>query len=226
MGDLGEGMERLTDDPLHPMMDRSISGVYPPGSTFKAMVALAALEEKEVTTATSFFCAGEFQLGTRTFKCWKRWGHGTVRLVTALQDSCDVYFYQVGLRLGINRLVEWGKRFGLGTRTGIDIPGEAEGNIAGIEWKKERFREPWYKGDTVNYSIGQGFLLMTPLQIARMYAFFAKRSSTSRNAVSCGEQQGASGSDRTFSRESRCQTAGACRMSSDREPDGAPERMA
>jgi penicillin-binding protein 2 len=163
----------LTDDPLHPMMDRSIAGVYPPGSTFKAMVAFAALEEKEVTTATSFFCAGEFQLGTRTFKCWKHWGHGTVRLVTALQDSCDVYFYQVGLRLGINRLVEWGRRFGLGARTGIDIPGEAEGNIAGIEWKKERFREPWYKGDTVNYSIGQGFLLMTPLQIARMYAFFA-----------------------------------------------------
>ncbi len=163
----------LTDDPTHPMMDRAISGVYPPGSTFKALVALAALQENEVTGATSYYCSGEYQLGTRTFKCWKRGGHGTVRLVSALQDSCDVYFYQVGLKLGINRLIEWGRRFGVGARTGFDIPGEAEGNIAGIEWKKERFKESWYRGDTVNYSIGQGFLLMTPLQIARMYAAFA-----------------------------------------------------
>jgi len=164
---------RLLKDPDRPMMNRAISGAYPPGSTFKAVPALAALVEKVVTPRTTVFCPGQFKLGNRVFRCWKRTGHGTVNLVSALKDSCDVYFYQVGVWLGIDRLIDWSSRLGVGQVTGIDLPGESRGNLAGREWKKKRFKEPWFQGDTVNYSIGQGFLLMTPLQLARIYAVFA-----------------------------------------------------
>jgi penicillin-binding protein 2 len=163
----------LINDPERPMHDRSISGLYPPASTFKALVGLAALEEKETALSSTVFCSGAFTLGNRTFRCWKRSGHGRVNLLTALQDSCDVYFYQTGLKLGITRLLKWCALFGLGSPTGIDIPGESGGIIGGPDWKKTRLKESWYHGDTVNYSIGQGFLLTTPLQIARLYAAIA-----------------------------------------------------
>jgi penicillin-binding protein 2 len=165
--------QEITEDKDKPMLDRSIAGVYPPASTFKALVALAALEENVVTPATTFFCSGSLKLPSRTFRCWRRSGHGNVNLIGALQNSCDVYFYQVGMKLGIDRLLKWAEKFGLGAPTGIDLPGEAAGNAAGPEWKKNRFKENWYQGDTVNYSIGQGFLLLTPLQIARFYAAIA-----------------------------------------------------
>ncbi|MDR1874740.1 MAG: penicillin-binding protein 2 [Synergistaceae bacterium] len=163
----------ITEDRDRPMLDRSIAGVYPPASTFKAIVALAALEEGVVTPGTTFFCSGALRLPSRAFRCWKRSGHGSVNLISALQYSCDVYFYQVGMKLGIDRLLKWVRKFGLGEPTGIDLPGEAGGNIAGPEWKKRRTKENWYQGDTINYSIGQGFLLLTPLQIARVYAAVA-----------------------------------------------------
>lgn len=165
--------DALVRDPANPMMDRTISGAYPPASTFKVLTALAALEEKVVNTSTTFRCSGSFKLGPRTFRCWRRSGHGSVNLLSALQNSCDVYFYQVGLKLGIDKLMEWGDLFELGRPTGIDLPGEVSGTIAGPEWKQKRLKEKWYLGDTVNYSIGQGFLLMTPIQIARMYAAIA-----------------------------------------------------
>ena len=164
---------RLLNDPARPMMNRAISGAYPPGSTFKAVPALAGLVEKIATPRTTIFCPGQLKVGNRVFRCWKRGGHGTVSLVSALKDSCDVYFYQVGLWLGADRLLEWSGRFGVGKLTGIDLPGESRGNLAGREWKEKRFDEPWFHGDTVNYSIGQGFLLVTPLQLARIYAAFA-----------------------------------------------------
>ncbi len=163
----------LLSDPQKPMLDRSIAGLYPPASTFKILVGLAALVEKEVTPSTTFHCGGAFTLGNRTFRCWRRSGHGTVNLTGALQNSCDVYFYQVGLKLRITRLLKWVELFGLGRPTGIDLPGEAGGVVAGPDWKKARFKEGWYRGDTVNYSIGQGFLLTTPLQLATMYAVIA-----------------------------------------------------
>jgi len=164
---------RLLNDPARPMMNRAISGAYPPGSTFKAVPALAGLVEKVATPRTTVFCPGQLKVGNRVFRCWKRGGHGTVSLVSALKDSCDVYFYQVGLWLGADRLLEWSGRFGVGKLTGIDLPGESRGNLAGREWKQKRFDEAWFHGDTVNYSIGQGFLLVTPLQLARIYAAFA-----------------------------------------------------
>ncbi len=173
----GAEWSRLLNDPARPMMNRAISGAYPPGSTFKAVPALAALVEKVVTPRTTVFCPGQLKLGNRVFRCWKHSGHGTVNLLTALKDSCDVYFYQVGLWLGADRLLKWSSLLGVGQTTGIDLPGESRGNLAGREWKKKRFSEPWYQGDTVNYSIGQGFLLMTPLQLARIYAALANGGS-------------------------------------------------
>jgi penicillin-binding protein 2 len=155
------------------MMDRAMSGAYPPGSTFKAVTAVAGLEERVVTPSTTVYCPGYFEMGNRTFRCWRRSGHGTESLLGAMRDSCDVYFYQVGSWLGVDRLLKWAARFGIGSPTGIDLPGESAGNLGGRAWKKKRFGESWYKGDTVNYAIGQGYLLMTPLQLARVYAAVA-----------------------------------------------------
>ena len=169
----GKEWRDMTQDPARPMLDRSIAGIYPPASTFKALVALAALEEETITTSTSFFCGGALRLPSRTFRCWRRSGHGTVNVLSALQYSCDVYFYQAGLKLGIDLLLKWCRAFRLGEPTGIDLPGEASGTIAGPDWKRRRFGENWYQGDTINYSIGQGYLLLTPLQIARVYAAIA-----------------------------------------------------
>ena len=165
--------QEITEDRNKPMLDRTIAGVYPPASTFKVLVALAALEENVITPSTVYTCPGAFKLASRTFHCWRRSGHGSLNLTGALQNSCDFYFYQVGMKLGIERLLKWTKKFGVGTSTGVDLPGEAAGNAAGPEWKRARFKENWYQGDTVNYSIGQGFLLLTPLQIARVYAALA-----------------------------------------------------
>lgn len=165
--------EALVRDPANPMMDRTIAGIYPPASTFKILVALAALEEKVITTSTTFRCSGSIKLGPRTFRCWRRSGHGTVNVFSGLQNSCDVFFYEVGLKLGIEKLMKWGRLFGVGSPSGVDLPGELSGILAGPEWKQKRLKEKWYLGDTVNYSIGQGFLLMTPMQIARMYAVVA-----------------------------------------------------
>ncbi len=163
----------LLGDEKRPMMNRVSGGTYPPGSTFKVVTASAFLMENVADERTSTFCPGYFQLGPQTFRCWRRAGHGRESMVGALRDSCDVYFYSLSVNLGIDKLVKWGKEFGVGERTGIDLPGESKGNIAGREWKRARFKESWYQGDTVNYSIGQGFLLMTPLQLARVFAAFA-----------------------------------------------------
>ncbi|MDR3076184.1 MAG: penicillin-binding protein 2, partial [Synergistaceae bacterium] len=165
----------LLNDPDKPMMNRVIGGAYPPGSTFKVVTATGLLMERVVTTGTKVFCPGYFQIGNppKTIRCWKHSGHGSEEIVGALRDSCDVYFYQNSVKLGIDKLIEWGSDFGIGERTGIDIPGESRGNIAGREWKRSRLGESWYQGDTVNYAIGQGFLLMTPMQIARIYAALA-----------------------------------------------------
>lgn len=164
---------QLLEASERPMMNRAIAGVYPPASTFKVVVALAALGEKVATPQTTTFCPGYFRLGDRVFRCWRRSGHGSENLVAALRDSCDVWFYQIGLKIGVDNLMAWSSLLGMGHPTGIDLLGEVAGNLAGPEWKKARFRESWYPGDTVNYSIGQGFLLATPLQMAVVYAAVA-----------------------------------------------------
>jgi penicillin-binding protein 2 len=158
------------------MMNRVTGGAYPPGSIFKVVTAAALLMEKTVDPAkTTVYCPGYFRLGEppRTFRCWRRSGHGSENILGALRDSCDVFFYQNGVKLGIDKLIEWGQDFGVGEPTGVDIPNEVSGNIAGRDWKRRRWGESWYQGDTVNYAIGQGYLLMTPMQLVRVYAALA-----------------------------------------------------
>jgi penicillin-binding protein 2 len=157
----------------HPLENRAIKGQYPPGSTFKIVMAVAALEEKVITPATTFQCTGELLSGQHIFHCWRKGGHGTVNLSRALTESCDVYFYQVGRRLGIERISKWCKRFGLGVPTGIRLDREMQGLIGTPAWKMTRFRHPWQEGDTLSLVIGQGYNLVTPLQLAQMTAIIA-----------------------------------------------------
>lgn len=174
--------EALTN-PDEPMKNRGYQDTYPPGSIFKIAMAAAALEEGVVDHATQYFCPGHFQINNRgrRWRCWRRSGHGHVRMEEALAHSCDVYFYNIGLELGVDRIHEWMTRFGLGVSTGIDLPREETGLIPSREWKRET-RQPhypnepwewnWYDGDTVNLSIGQGAAGTTPLQAAVMTAAF------------------------------------------------------
>jgi len=161
----------LTKDPTYPMMNRTISGLYSPASTFKIVAAVAGLSEGVISPSTTFYCPGYLEVGNRTFRC-VRW-HGTENIVGALRDSCNVFFFQLGLKLGVDTLSKWAYRLGFGRATGISLPGEAVGNLAGRKWKKAVWGESWYLGDTANYVIGQGFVQVTPIQIARAYAAVA-----------------------------------------------------
>lgn len=163
----------LTDHRERPMMNRAISGAYPPASTFKIITGSALLESGVANRNTTVYCPGYFELGGKRFRCWKHSGHGRENITAALRDSCDVFFYELSNEMGISRLIRTASKFGVGKRTGIDIAGEASGTLAGPEWKKRRIKENWYGGDTVNYSIGQGYVLMTPLQVVRAYAAIA-----------------------------------------------------
>jgi len=160
-------------DPRRPMLNRAIGGHYPPGSIFKPVPSIAGLVSGQITSRSTAFCNGGYQVGNRRFRCWNKWGHGTENLKEALRDSCDVFFYHYGLLMGIDLLQEWASRMGMGAITGIDLPGEIAGTVAGREWKQRYRKEPWYPGDTANYSIGQGFLLITPLQAGVLYAALA-----------------------------------------------------
>jgi len=171
---IGRNSERLAilNDPGYPMLNRTLQA-YPPGSTIKAIMAYAALNEGVITPETRFKCTGSFRLG-RTFRCWKDSGHGKMNLVEALAYSCDVYFYNIGLELGIERIDKYARLFGLGRPTRIELPGEARGIVPSPEWKRKNFRtasdKRWYDGETLNTVIGQGYMLVTPLQLTRAYA--------------------------------------------------------
>jgi len=165
--------EKLAKDPRHPMENRAISGQYPPGSTYKVVTAAAALSEGIITPETRFYCNGSFTLGNRSYRCWQRHGHGWVNLHRALVSSCDVYFYNLGKLLGVDKLAEYARAFGFGQRTGIDMPREKPGLVPTKDWKLKRFKEPWQPGENIPISIGQGFDLVTPLQLANAYAALA-----------------------------------------------------
>ncbi|MBN1380652.1 MAG: penicillin-binding protein 2 [Deltaproteobacteria bacterium] len=165
--------EELSNDPLYPMENRAIAGQYPPGSTYKTIVAAAALEEGIITPDTTFFCDGTFALGNRTFRCWQEDGHGKVNLHRAIVESCDVYFYQVGKLLGVDKLHDYAVKFGFGKPTGFDLPGEKCGLIPSKQWKLNRFKEKWHQGETISVAIGQGYNLVTPLQLLNAYCALA-----------------------------------------------------
>lgn len=163
----------LVDNPRAPLINKAVAGQYPPGSTFKMVVALAALENGVVTPDHQVFCPGHMRLGNRTFYCWKIGGHGTLAMVDAIIQSCDVYFYDIARLTGVDRIAAMARRFGLGERVGVDLPGEQPGLVPTREWKLAARGVPWQKGETLVIGIGQGYLLTTPLQLAVMTARIA-----------------------------------------------------
>ena len=163
----------LTESDHKPLINKSLAGFYPPGSTFKPVTALAALDAGAITADTVFNCSGQFTLGSHAFHCWKKGGHGAVNLRQALKVSCDCYFYQAALKLGIDDLQAGARRLGLGAATGIEIPGERAGFIPTRAWKQKTFKESWQLGETLVAGIGQGYILTTPLQLCVLAARIA-----------------------------------------------------
>jgi penicillin-binding protein 2 len=148
------------------LQDRVVSGVYPPGSVFKIVVALAGLEEGLIDPKEKVFCNGRHYVGRREYRCWRRHGHGKIDLHRALVESCDIYFYTMGQRLGVEKIAYYAKKFGLGKATGIGLGNEKEGLIPTSEWKLKKWGTPWQTGETVCMAIGQSFVLVTPIQMA------------------------------------------------------------
>ena len=168
-----EQWDSLISNPFRPMENKAIQGEYPPGSTYKIITALAGLEEGVIDKSTEYYCPGYHRFGNRVYRCWKRSGHGKVDIVKALAESCDVYFYQVGQLLGVDRLAWYAKASGLGSPTGINLGKEGRGLIPTAAWKKKRTGIAWQRGETLSVAIGQGFNLATPLQMAGMTSAIA-----------------------------------------------------
>ena len=165
-----EQWQALVSNERNPLSDKAISGLYSPGSTFKMVVALAALEAGIIKPDTRSFCAGKMFLGNHAFHCWKKVGHGYINVVEALQHSCDIFFYETAQKLGIEKIAAMARRFGLGSRVGIGFDNEKAGLIPDKEWKLKRFGEPWQMGESLISGIGQGYILTTPLQLVTMTA--------------------------------------------------------
>ncbi len=168
-----ESWDILVSNPQRPMENKAIQAEYPPASTYKIITAMAALEEGIIDENTVIHCSGKYAFGDRIFYDWKKEGHGPVNVLTALARSCDVFFYQVGLKLGVDRLAFYAKKSGLGEITGIDLGHESRGLVPTSKWKKRRTGEPWHPGETLSIAIGQGYNLATPLQILELTSAIA-----------------------------------------------------
>ena len=163
----------LTENKYRPLANKAVQGLYPPGSTFKMVTVLAALEAGEVTPDETVYCPGHMEISNRRFHCWKRAGHGQVDLLTSLRESCDVYYYDLALRVGIEKISEMARKLGLGERYEIPMSAVARGRAPTKDWKLETYGQDWVVGDTVNASIGQGYVLASPIQLAVMTARMA-----------------------------------------------------
>jgi penicillin-binding protein 2 len=163
----------LMEHPFHPLQNKGIQGQYPPGSVFKIVTAVAGLETGAITPETQMVCTGFFPYGNRNFRCWKEKGHGTVSLHRAIVESCDIYFYQVGLKVGVDAIAHYAGELGLGRKTGIPLPHEKEGIVPSTPWKKKRFGVTWYSGETLSFAVGQGYLNTTPIQLATLISAVA-----------------------------------------------------
>ena len=164
---------KLKNNERAPLLNRSMSGVYPPGSTIKMAVALAGLESGIIDYKTKFFCKGVKEFGTSNFHCWSKNGHGSLNLMQAIEQSCDVYFYELGLKVGIDKIAIMMKKLGLGEYYNIEIDDKAKGVVPNIEWKLKRDGVNWTLGEPLNASIGQGYILTTPLQLVTMVSRIA-----------------------------------------------------
>lgn len=170
-----ESWRKIVSSPAHPLQNRCINGFYPAGSVFKLILALAALEEGVIIPETRFTCNGSINIYGKQFFCNSRGGHGSVDLYRAISRSCNIYFYQLGEKLGIERIAYYAKEFGFGKPTGIDLPFESRGLIPDPQWKRDRFGKPWYPGETISVAIGQGAVAITPLQLAVFTAAIANK---------------------------------------------------
>jgi len=165
--------DALLNNPKHPLINKVVQAAYPPGSTYKIVTALAGLSEGVIDTNTVLYCPGHYFFGNRVYRCWKHSGHGSVDIKRALTESCDVFFYQVGQRVGADKLAEYANKRGLGQLTGVEMEHEKAGIIPTRAWKRDRFNDKWHEGETLSVAIGQGFDLATPLQICQMTAAIA-----------------------------------------------------
>lgn len=162
--------KELISDPDKPMINKAFQGEYPPGSIYKIVSAIAALEEKSIDSSTKFICPGHYKYGNRTYRCWRRGGHGEVDIIDAIEQSCDVFFYHVGEKVGVDVLAKYAQGCGLAKKTGIVLGNERKGLIPTSRWKLKRFGEPWQGGENLSIAIGQGYDLVTPLQMAVLIA--------------------------------------------------------
>jgi penicillin-binding protein 2 len=198
---------RLQEDPDIPLFNRALRGLYPPGSTIKPMIGLAGLQYGTTEPWERTFCLGHFSLpgSSHRFRDWKKTGHGHVNLKEAVAQSCDVYFYELALKLGIDNLHDFLAGFGLGARTGIDVPAEKGGTLPSREWKRSRFSrredQVWYPGETLITGIGQGYLQTTPLQLAHATAIVAARGQRFRPMLIAGIRDTVTGEDVIFEPE-------------------------
>jgi len=164
---------KLVENPLDVLNNRAIQGLYPPASTFKPIHAAAALEEQVITPATEIFSGPSFRFANRDYRDWKDGGHGTIKVHKAIVQSSDTFFYQVGLKLGVDGISKHAKNFGFGAKTGVDLPNEKSGLVPSSAWKLKATGTRWYEGETISFAVGQGFMLTTPLQLANAYAAIA-----------------------------------------------------
>ncbi|MBW1636463.1 MAG: penicillin-binding protein 2 [Deltaproteobacteria bacterium] len=165
--------QALLENSRHPLINKIAQAAYPPGSTYKMVTALAGLATGAITEDTVLYCPGFYRFGNRTYRCWKHSGHGPVNLRKAITESCDVFFYQVGQRVGVDALAKYARKLGLGQKTGVEMEHEKSGLIPTREWKKKNRKQKWQEGETLSIAIGQGFDLVTPLQMCVMTATLA-----------------------------------------------------
>lgn len=168
------------EDKRHPLENKALTGQYPPGSTFKMITALAGLEAGVINESTTVYCDGDYKLGGSTFRCWNKSGHGSVNLRKSLKESCDVFYYQLGEKLGVDRIAAMAERFHLGQEMGVGLKHEKKGLIPTMAWKLKRFGKKWFPGETLPVAIGQGYTLMTPIQLASMVATVANEGTIYR----------------------------------------------
>lgn len=167
----------IVKNPYHPMQNKAFQGIFPPGSTFKLVTAIAGLEEGAINGSTHFYCNGKKKIGNKDFRCWRDGGHGNVNIHKALVESCDVFFYETALKVGPEKLAYYAKKLGLGQKTELGLSGELAGIVPSPEWKYQRYKQKWYDGDTLPFAIGQGYLAVSPIQLAIAYATFANGGS-------------------------------------------------
>ncbi len=175
--------DKLLNDPLAPLINRSTQGLYAPGSTFKMIVAFAGLKKGLVDLKKNIFCNGKIEYGDRFYHCWKTEGHGNVNLEKAIKESCDCYFYDLAMKIGIDDIANMAKEFGLGKKTSLELQNEKKGIIPNKKWKKDNLKESWFGGETLVSGIGQGYMLTTPLQLVVMTAMIANEGKKIRASV-------------------------------------------